>query len=65
MPDFYKDLEAVVNEVVCVNYNTEFDEVSKAVVERFGDSDMIGQIMTMAEDMFYEIQYNIRDFWDD
>jgi len=65
VPDFYEDLEAVVNEAVCVNYNTKFDDVAKAVIERFGDSDIIGQIMTMAEEMFYEIQSDLYEFWDD
>jgi hypothetical protein len=65
MPDFYDDLEDVVHETVCINFNTSFDQVYDAICERFGESDMCEYIVAMAEGMYDQIVTDLYEFWDD
>ena len=65
LSDFYKDLEEVVNEVVCLNFNTSFSQVYDAVEQRFGDSGSFEQIVNMAETMYVEIIENLEAFQDE
>ena len=65
MTDFYSELQDAVQETVCINFNTSFDQVYDAIAERFGESDMFEYIVTMAEEMYDEIVTNLYEFWDD
>lgn len=65
MPDFYDELEDVVHETVCINFNTSFDQVYDAIAERFGESDMFEYIVAMADEMYDQIVTDLYEFWDD
>lgn len=65
MRSFYTDLEKAVMDTVCLNYNTDISEVLDAVVEQFGDSGMIEDIVRMAEEMLEEINNDLSEFFED
>jgi hypothetical protein len=65
MTDFYCELQDLVHETVCINFNTSFDQIYDAIAERFGDSDMFEHIVVMAEEMYAEIVNDLYEFWDD
>lgn len=65
MRNFYTDLEKAVMDTVCLNYNTDIGEVLDAVFEQFGESDMIEDIVRMAEEMFEEINNDLQEFYED
>lgn len=65
LSDFYKDLEAVVSDVVCLNFDTSFSQVYDAVEQRFGESGSFEQIVIMAEAMYDEIINDLEEFLDE
>lgn len=65
MRNFYTDLEKAVMDTVCLNYNTDIGAVLDAVFEQFGESDMIEDIVRMAEEMFEEINNDLQEFYED
>lgn len=65
MSDFYYELQGLVRETVCINFNTSFDQIYDAIAEQFGDSDMFENIVVMAEEMYDEIVTDLYEFWDD
>jgi len=68
MPDqnnFYTDLEQAVMDTVCLNFNTSLDVVLEAVIKQFGNSDMIEDIVSMAQSMYEEIINDLQEFHED
>lgn len=65
MRSFYTDLEKAVMDSVCLNYNTDISKVLDAVVDQFGNSDMIEDIVRMAEEMLEEINNDLSEFNED
>jgi nitrogen regulatory protein PII-like uncharacterized protein len=62
---FYTDLEKAVMDTVCLNYNTDASKVLDAIVDQFGNSDMIEDIVRMAEEMLEEINNDLSEFNED
>jgi hypothetical protein len=62
MRSFYTDLEKAVMDTVCLHYNTDVSQVMDAVFQQFGDSDMIEDIVRMAEEMLEEINNDLSEF---
>ena len=65
MHSFYTDLEKAVMDAVCLNYNTDISKVLDAVVTQFNGSDMIEDIVRMAEEMLEEINHDLSEFDED
>lgn len=65
MRSFYTDLEKAVMDTVCLNYNTDASKVLDAIVDQFGNSDMIEDIVRMAEEMLEEINNDLSEFNED
>lgn len=63
--NFYTDLEQAVMDTVCLNFNTSMDVVLEAVIEQFGNSDMIEDIVCMAQSMYEEIINDLQEFHED
>jgi nitrogen regulatory protein PII-like uncharacterized protein len=62
MHSFYTDLEKAVKDTVCLNYNTDASKVISVIVDRFGGSGMIEDIVRMAEEMLEEINNDLSEF---
>lgn len=65
MRSFYTDLEKAVMDTVCLNYNTDSSKVLDAIVEQFGDSGMIEDIVRMAEEMLEEINDDLYEWFEE
>lgn len=63
--NFYTDLEQAVMDTVCLNFNTSLDVVLEAVIKQFGNSDMIEDIVCMAQSMYEEIINDLQEFHED
>lgn len=63
--NFYTDLEQAVMDTVCLNFNTSVDVVLEAVIKQFDNSDMIEDIVCMAQSMYEEIINDLQEFHED